>query len=87
MDATTVAKSIAGLGVMACAMILALTGKIDGNQAMAAVSAVGGVYIAGQAFLGGSKAIADGMTRRSSAAPVPSITRPAPVAPVPTPKP
>jgi hypothetical protein len=63
MDATTLAKSIAGFGVMVCAMILALTHNINGEQAMAAISAVGAVFIGGQAVLGGARAIADGMSR------------------------
>lgn len=58
LDNTMLVKVIVGGLGLACTMILAMTGKIDGPQAMSAVQTITGVFLGSAAVLGGAQAIA-----------------------------
>ncbi len=67
LDNTMLIKVLAGGFGMVCTMVLVLTGKIDGPQALTAVQTITGVFLGSAAVLGGAKAFADAMTTRASA--------------------
>lgn len=66
MDATLLAKTL-GAGVAGlCVMVLAITGKIDGPTALAAVQWVSITFLGGAALLGSVQAVATAIASPSA---------------------
>jgi hypothetical protein len=63
VDPATITKSIGGVALLTCTMILALTGKIDGQTAMTSITTLGSVFFGAVALTSVGKAI---MARKST---------------------
>ena len=66
MDPTLLTKVLAGTVGLACIMVLALAGKVDGPTAASAVQTITGVFLGSAAVLGGAQAIAGAINRKSA---------------------
>lgn len=73
MDPTLLTKVLAGTVGLACIMVLALAGKVDGPTAASAVQTITGVFLGSAAALGIGQHIASAFRR----GPPVSLTTPA----------